>query len=90
MVIERKLRMTATDPLVSLRDAVAEAADGRALAREIQHRVDQLNASLADAAVLGLKIEILAAETFLNAVEERDARTPVWRVKCSVYEELGK
>lgn len=90
MVIERKLRMTTADPLEGLRDAVAEASDGRALAREIRHRVDQLNASLADAAMLGLKIEILAAETFLNAVEERDARTPIWRVRCNVYEELGK
>ena len=82
--------MTAADPLEGLRDVVAEASDGRGLAREIRHRVDQLNASLADAAMLGLKIEILAAETFLNAVEERDARAPVWRVRCRVYEELGK
>lgn len=82
--------MTAQDPLDCIRDAVTKAPDGRALAREIQHRVDQLNASLADAAVLGLKIELLAAETFLNAVEDRDARAPVWRVKCSVYQDLGK
>ena len=81
--------MTMPDPIESLRDAVAKAPDGRALAREIRHRVDQLNASLADAAMLGLKVEIVAAETFLNAVEERDARAPVWRVKCSIYEELG-
>jgi hypothetical protein len=82
--------MTTTDPIESLRDAVAKAPDGRALAREIQHCVDQLNASLADAAMLGLKVEIRAAETFLNAVEERDAHTPAWRVKCSVYQDLGK
>ncbi len=81
--------MTMPDPIESLRDAVAKAPDGRALAREIRLRVDQLNASLADAAVLGLKVEIIAAETFLNAIEERDPRGPVWRVKCSIYEELG-
>jgi hypothetical protein len=82
--------MAAIDPLDELREAVAAAPDGQALAREIRHRVDQLNASLADAAVLGLKVEILAAETFLNAVEDRDARAPVWRIRCAVYEELGK
>ena len=82
--------MAATDPLDQIRDAVAEAPNGHALAREIHHRVDQLNASLADAATLGLKVEILAAETFLNAVEDIDARTPVWRIRCNIYEALGK
>ena len=82
--------MAATEPIDELRDVVASAPDGRALAREIRHRVDQLNASLADAAALGLKVEVVAAETYLNAVEDRDARNPVWRIRCAVYEELGK
>ena len=82
--------MAAIDPLDELREAVAAAPDGRALAREIRDRVDQLNTSLADAAALGLKVELVAAETFLNAVEDREARTPAWRVRCAVYEELGK
>ncbi len=82
--------MAAIDPLDELREAVAAAPDGQALAREIRHRVDQLNASLVDAAALGLKVELIAAETFLNVVEDRDSRAPAWRVRCAVYEELGK
>ena len=82
--------MPAIDPLDDLREAVSAARDGEAVAREISQRVMQLNAALADAATLGLKVELTAAETFLNAVEDVDARTPVWRLKCNVYRELGR
>jgi hypothetical protein len=79
----------ASDPLDQIREAVATAPNGQALAREIRHRVEQLNACLSDAASLGLKVELTMAETFLNVVEDLDARTPVWRVRCKIYEELG-
>lgn len=82
--------MPATDPLDDLREAVSTARDGEAVAQEIGQRVLQLNAALSDAATLGLKVEITAAETFLNAVEDIDARTPVWRLRCRVYRELGR
>ncbi|MEM7221558.1 MAG: hypothetical protein AAF495_01175 [Pseudomonadota bacterium] len=82
--------MSARESIEHLRAAVTAARDGRALANEIQERVEQLNGCLADAAALGLKIECQVAETHLNALEDRDARVPVWRVKCCVYQELGK
>ena len=66
------------------------ARDGRALAVEIQQRVEQLNSCLADAAALGLKIDCQIAETHLNALENQGARVPVWRFKCCIYQELGK
>lgn len=82
--------MSATDPLEGLRDAIASARSGHTVAQEIQRRVAELNTSFADAAALGLKVEITAEETFLNALEDAEARAPVWRIKCTVYEELGK
>ena len=56
----------------------------------VMRRVADLNACFADAAALALKVEITAEETFLNALEGGEARSPVWRIKCTVFEELGK
>ena len=78
------------DPLDDLRKAVSSARDGRALAREIQQRVEQLNTCLADAATLGLKVECQVSETFLNVMEDQSVRVPAWRLKCCIYQELGK
>lgn len=82
--------MSARDPLEQLRSAVTAARDGRALASEIQERVAQLNSCLADAAALGLKVECQIAETYLNALEDHGVQVPAWRLKCVVYQVLGK
>ena len=82
--------MSARESIEHLRAAVAAARDGRALANEIRERVEQLNCSLADAAALGLKVECQIAETHLNALEDRGVRVPAWRLKCCIYQELGK